>query len=75
MVESLILKYGHGFLYQNYGFLQNEVVIRENHERDKHDLLKRIGIENVKTTIFLTDLTFLSPKLINYQSNLWYFCD
>ena len=52
----------------------NEVLIRENHKKDKDDLLKTIGIENVKATIFLTDLTFLTPKLTNCQSNL-YFCD
>ena len=54
---------------------QNEVLIRENQQKDKDDLLQAIGIENVKATIFLTDLTFLTPKLTNYQSNLWYFGD
>ena len=54
---------------------KNEVLIRENHKKDKDDLLKTIGIENVKATIFLTDLALLTPKLTNYQSNLWYFCD
>ena len=44
-------------------------------KKDKDNLFKTIGIENVKATIFLTDLTFLNPKLTNYQSNLWYFCD
>ena len=44
-------------------------------KKDKDDLLKTIGIKNVKATIFLTGLTFLTSKLTNYQSNLWYFCD
>ena len=55
--------------------MKNEVLIRENHKNDKDDLLKTLGIENVKATIFLTDLTFLTQKLTNYQSNLWYFND
>ena len=79
--------YGHGFSCikntNNIGRVacitmdswKNEVLIRENHKKDKDDLLKTIGIENVKVTIFLTDLTFLTPKLTNYQSNLLYFCD
>ena len=44
-------------------------------KKDKDDLLKTVGMENVKATIFLTNLTFLTLKLTNYQSNLWYFCD
>ena len=47
----------------------------ENIKKDKDDLLKTIEINNVKATIFVTDLTFLTPKLTIYQSNLWYFCD
>ena len=82
MVESLILMYGHGFFFisktliMQVGLLasewipENEVLIRENHKKDKDDLLNTIGIENVKATIFWTDLTFLTPKLTNYQSNL-----
>ena len=54
---------------------ENEVPIPENRKKDKDDLLKTIGIENVKATIFLTDLTFLTPNLTNYKSNLWYFND
>ena len=45
-----------------YGFLENEVLIRENHKKDKDGLLKTIGIENNKATIFLTDLTFLAQN-------------
>ena len=44
---------------------KNEVLIRENHKNDRDDLLKTIGIEDVKATI-LTDLTFLTQKLTNY---------
>ena len=63
-----------GCLY-HYGFLQNDVLIRENHKKDKDDLLKTVEMENVKATIFVTNLTFLTLKLSNYQSNLWYVCD
>ena len=44
-------------------------------KKDKDDLLKTKGIENVEAIIFLSNLTFLTPKLTNYQSNLLYFCD
>ena len=54
-------------MFQNSG---NGVLIPEKHKKDKDDLLKKtIGIENIKATIFVTDLTFLTPKLTNYQSN------
>ena len=54
-------------MFRNSG---NGVLIPEMHKKDKDDLLKRtIGTEHIKATIFVTDLTFLTPTLTSFQSN------
>ena len=54
-------------MFHNSG---NGILISEKHKKDKDYLLKKkIGIENIKATIFVTILTFLTRKLTNYQSN------